>query len=253
MLSSVHVLQDSIEDVTETILNIGAKNGFLPEEMVGRTNHDSGWYVVIYKPGPSWISVIESAHNPRGTAASLASDLQTFAIGMMLDEPLAWCFTAFQGNERIANYKWRLPAELLADSNAKLQRRESARLKELGVKDVSILEKRRADRDERIISSDPHVELTYRLKRLEGEVELPPPIFAPGIPAALHKATGMSTPGRLRRILGTSRLDVIAAVSEFNAALNLPDWLDMDALERTVAQAFPDTVVRLRMLKSGDH
>ncbi|HPQ42159.1 MAG TPA: hypothetical protein PLV45_17445 [bacterium] len=253
MLSSVHVLHENIADVKETIINIGAGSGLIPVEDAPQPKAMSGWTVGIFKWTPRWISVVDSANNPRGMASSLAAGLRTLAIGIMVDDPLAWCFTVFKETEQVAHYKWSLPVEMLSKSDDKVRIRETERLRELGVQDLSILEKRISKQPERVVSSDPRVEVTYRRKILDGDLDLPAPRFNPALPVILHKATGMSTPARLRKILSAIRMNVIEAVSEFNTALNLPDWLSPDDLDSPQYHRNTADAIHLRLMDPGDH
>jgi len=249
MLSSTHVLHDSLDDVSEVLLNIGAKNGLIPAE-TAPGDRPVRWKVGIYRASPYWITVIDSSNNPRGTAAALAHELRVFAIGMMVDDPMAWCFTAFHHDDLVGSYRWKIPLEILAESRKKIREYEEKRLVELGLEDLSRMKSKMNERGRRVVSSDPHVELNYRLKVIGDDIEIPPPRLSPEIPAQLHRITGMSTPARLRKILGTVQLDVSATATEFCAALQLPDWIDPEAFDHQIAlQPHKNNILQMRMIE----
>lgn len=222
----IHVLNSSAEEVVESTIEFFSWRHSKVEPCNSFSPNWSSSILGIFALSPQWMTIRENLRSPNDLAAHLAHLLKTFSIVITLDEPNAWGFTAFHENERIGSYNWQLPSGFLEQRQKRIHDFEEDRLRQLGVKGLETIKIRRTQRRENPDISDPYLEQHYRLKISNGKMGLDPPDLQPDLARSLHKVTGMSTAAKIKRILGTAHVNISGAVTEFNQALGLPNWID---------------------------
>ncbi|MBN1878932.1 hypothetical protein JW823_02380 [bacterium] len=227
MLESVHILDRQKKQVQEALIDMAACRGLAPVSRWTSHLDTLVWDIRIIMNSERWISLINIPEKTVDMASDIAHRLQSFVLALSVDTQSAWRFTAFNGNDYIGSYQWEISSEYASGSSTQLDTFEQAKLKQLGVRGLELLESRIRDRSTRTVSSDPRIEQHYRSRISGGQLDLPRPVLNQELPRLLHKITGLSTTARIRKILSEPHVNISGAVAEFGWALGLPDWLTM--------------------------
>lgn len=248
MLSSVHIMCKEMDRIRGVLVDMAVNRG-LQIRKPAMTTDAPCWTMGVFDRSEHWITVRDSGNQAKNIAAAIGSNLAVVTLALMVDAPWSWRFSVYSGHDQLGQYLYEVPEEFVSNLDDRVQRFESERLQNLGVEGLRDIISKKSGKAGRIESSDPRIEMKYRSRISGGKLDLPDPVFAPELPRLIHKSTGLSTAARIRKILSTPHVSIVAAVTEFGLAMDLPNWMDECRLEDRIMDDNSDDCYFLEMIE----